>query len=289
MASRDKERYFWLKLHRDFFKRHDIRILESMPNGKEYVLFYLKLLTESVDHAGRLRFSDALPYSEEMLASVTGTEVETVHAAMQVLQEYKLLEVQEDGTIFLPAVAKLLDSETYAAKRKREAHAPPAGNIPPLGENSAREIETESESHQNTEINAEIYPEREVSTAPDGAVCRIEDIRRIKEAWNSLGLQQLSVLTTASRRGSMLRSRIAEYGTEAVLEAIKKIRKSDFLKGQNAKGWIITFEWFVRPNNFPKVLEGNYDASYKADSEPFTKNGFLELLMEEDEENHDLA
>ena len=46
MAARDKERYYWLKLKRDFFKRHDIRVIEDMPNGKEYVLFYLKLMVE---------------------------------------------------------------------------------------------------------------------------------------------------------------------------------------------------------------------------------------------------
>ena len=49
-------KYYWLKLKRDFFKRHDIRIVEGMPNGKEYILFYLKLLCESVDHEGSLRF-----------------------------------------------------------------------------------------------------------------------------------------------------------------------------------------------------------------------------------------
>ena len=47
MASNDKKKYFWLKLDKDFFKRHDIRIVESMPNGKDYILFYLKLLCES--------------------------------------------------------------------------------------------------------------------------------------------------------------------------------------------------------------------------------------------------
>jgi len=30
------------------------------------------------------------------------------------------------------------------------------------------------------------------------------------------------------------------------------------LKGQNNKGWTITFDWFIKPNNFIKVLEGNY-------------------------------
>ena len=62
-----------------------------------------------------------------------------------------------------------------------------------------------------------------------------------------------------SKRGGMLRARVNEYGVDKVLEAIEKVRSSDFLKGQSKSGFIITFEWFVRPNNFPKVLEGNYD------------------------------
>ena len=43
-------KFYWLKLDKDFFKRHDIKIIESMPNGKDYILFYLKLLCESLDH-----------------------------------------------------------------------------------------------------------------------------------------------------------------------------------------------------------------------------------------------
>ena len=287
MAARDKERYFWLKLHRNFFKRHDIRILENMPNGKELVLFYLKLLTESVDHEGRLRFSDTLPYSEEMLASVTDTEAETVRTAMQIFREYKLLEIQEDGTIFLPAAAKLLDSETYAARRKREAKEPGGGSFPPFRGNFAQEKETDTETDTDidTETESETDQERDGLPALGGADCRTQDVRRIVQAWNSLGLQQLSRVTAESRRGNMLRARIAEYGTDAVLKAIEKIRNSDFLKGQNAKGWVITFEWFVKPNNFPKVLEGNYDTSFRAASDPVTKNGFLELMMEEQDEH----
>ena len=79
----------------------------------------------------------------------------------------------------------------------------------------------------------------------------------------------------------MLHARIAEYGVEEVLTAIEKIRNSAFLKGQNPKGWVITFEWFVRPNNFPKVLEGNYDNLRGTEAGLATKNGFLALLMEE--------
>ena len=56
-------KFYWLKLDKDFFKRHDIKIIESMPNGKDYILFYLKLLCESLDHDGSLRFNDQIPYN----------------------------------------------------------------------------------------------------------------------------------------------------------------------------------------------------------------------------------
>jgi hypothetical protein len=36
----DTKKYYWLKLQRDFFKRHDIQIIESMDNGKDYVFEY---------------------------------------------------------------------------------------------------------------------------------------------------------------------------------------------------------------------------------------------------------
>ena len=120
MGVRDREKYYWLKLDRNFFKRHDIRVIEDMPDGKEFVLFYLKLMVEAIDHEGALRFSDTIPYSESMLASVTNTELEVVRKALEVFTELGIVEVMDDKTLFLREVAKLLDCETFAAKRKRE-------------------------------------------------------------------------------------------------------------------------------------------------------------------------
>lgn len=57
----------------------------------------------------------------------------------------------------------------------------------------------------------------------------------------------------------MLRKRIKDYGIDAVLEAVERIQKSSFLTGNNKNGWVITFDWFIKPNNFVKVLDGNYD------------------------------
>ena len=49
------------------------------------------------------------------------------------------------------------------------------------------------------------------------------------------------------------------------MEVIKQAAKSDFLNGRNDRGWIADFDWLMRPNNFVKVLEGNYNNNDKND------------------------
>ncbi|MCI9641236.1 MAG: DNA replication protein DnaD [Eubacterium sp.] len=96
--------------------------------------------------------------------------------------------------------------------------------------------------------------------------CQTESVRPsiqlIVDAWNSLqkdtAIKPVSRIATSSTRYKLLSARLKEYGIDNVLNAIENIRQSDFLKGNNDRGWIITFDWFVKPNNFPKVLEGNY-------------------------------
>ena len=116
----DNKKFYWLKLKRDFFKRHDIRIIETMPNGKDYILFYLKLLLESIDHEGELRFSETIPYNEQMLSVITDTNVDIVKSAMNVFIELKMIEVFDDNTIYMQEVTKLIGSETKSAARVRE-------------------------------------------------------------------------------------------------------------------------------------------------------------------------
>ena len=83
-------------------------------------------------------------------------------------------------------------------------------------------------------------------------------VQPIIDSWNSLGLQKLVSINPNTNRYRLLNARIKEYGLDIVLEAIENIRYSSFLKGQNNKNWTITFDWLIKPNNFTKVLEGNY-------------------------------
>lgn len=88
------------------------------------------------------------------------------------------------------------------------------------------------------------------------------DVRRVIEEWNKLqevGINPIRDIKPSSKRYQLLKGRIREYGIDEVLNAINNVRNSDFLRGENNRGWMITFDWFVKPNNFTKVLEGNYN------------------------------
>lgn len=84
------------------------------------------------------------------------------------------------------------------------------------------------------------------------------DTREIITAWNGLGLAQISTLKVGTKRYTMLRARLNEHGSDSIFQAIDNIRCSAFLRGQNNRGWMISFDWLVKPNNFIKVFEGQY-------------------------------
>lgn len=118
-----EKKFYWLKLKKDFFKRHDIKIIEDMENGKDYILFYLKLLCESVDHSGSLRFSDTIPYSEKMLSTITGTNIDIVRSAMKVFTSLEMIEILDDQTIYMREVEKMIGGESDSAERVRRHRA----------------------------------------------------------------------------------------------------------------------------------------------------------------------
>ena len=149
----ESKKYYWLKLKRDFFKRHDIRIIEEMPNGKDYILFYLKLLLESIDHEGSLRFSDTIPYNEQMLAVVTNTNIDIVRSAMKLFIELNMMTVFDDQTIFMNEVDKLIGSETEWAKKKRLQRAK-EDNVPLLSSECPTELEKDKEREKEIDIES---------------------------------------------------------------------------------------------------------------------------------------
>ena len=88
------------------------------------------------------------------------------------------------------------------------------------------------------------------------------NVEHIISEWNSLeklGIKPVMKLGDGTKRKQSLMARLKSYTEDDFMKAIDNIRHSKFLQGGSRKGWVITFDWFVLPNNFPKVLEGNYN------------------------------
>ena len=66
------------------------------------------------------------------------------------------------------------------------------------------------------------------------------------------------------KRKTVVRARCREYGKEAIMQVILNASKSSFLNGGGSQGFKADFDWLFRPNNFPKVLEGNYNDNKNA-------------------------
>ena len=67
------------------------------------------------------------------------------------------------------------------------------------------------------------------------------------------------ITSISNRRRSYLLARIKEHGIIAVYRVIILASRSPFLNGGGSQGFTANFDWIFRPNNFPKILEGQYN------------------------------
>lgn len=87
----DNRKYYYLKLKEDFFDTDEMKILESMKDGYLYSNILLKLYLKSLSNSGRLMYRNVIPYTPEILATLTGHQVGTVEKALDVFKkEYEV-------------------------------------------------------------------------------------------------------------------------------------------------------------------------------------------------------
>lgn len=74
-------------------------------------------------------------------------------------------------------------------------------------------------------------------------------------------VRPIRAITEGTQRHRRLGVLLEDYGEQAVREAIARLFATPYTNGGSRIGWLPTFDWFIQPDNFQKVLEGNfYDA-----------------------------
>ena len=266
----EAKKYFWLKLKRDFFKRHDIQIIEAMPNGKDYILFYLKLLCESVDHEGNLRFSDQIPYNDQMLSTITNTNVDVVRQAIKIFTELGMMEVLDDGTLYMHEVQKLLGFETEWARKKREYRE----ELKNKSEDNVLPMSSHCPPIVRQEIEKEIEKEKELEIETD----KRDNVsyQQIADMYNDTCVSFPRLTSLSDARKKAIKARLKTYSLEDFRKMFFRAEASSFLKGKNDRNWSATFDWMIKDSNMAKILDGNYDD--RSASKPSKQNKVAEQL-----------
>lgn len=125
MAKYDKDtKFYWLQLKEDFFEDDAIQWLEEQkPNGRDYAYFYLKLCLKSLKSNGvliRKVGNILIPYDNQKLAELTKMDFDTVCVAMELLQNIGLVQILENGEIYINQLENLIGSKSIGAFKKQQ-------------------------------------------------------------------------------------------------------------------------------------------------------------------------
>ena len=116
----DNRKYYYLKLKEDFFDTDEMKILESMKDGYLYSNILLKLYLKSLSNSGRLMYRNVIPYTPEILAILTGHQVGTVEKSLDVFKKLDLIEMLDNGAIYMMDIQNFIGQSSSEADRQRE-------------------------------------------------------------------------------------------------------------------------------------------------------------------------
>lgn len=116
----EPKRYFWLKLHKDFFQRKEIKRLRKIAGGDTYTIIYLKMLLRSIMSDGKLYFDGLEDDFASELALDLDEKEDNVQITIQYLLKSGLLEMCSDEEYYLPDTKDSTGCETAVASRVRK-------------------------------------------------------------------------------------------------------------------------------------------------------------------------
>ncbi|UVM80411.1 MAG: replisome organizer [Bacteriophage sp.] len=257
----------WIKMATNIWDNRKIVQIESLPDGDTIIVIWLKLLclAGTTNDSGMVYFTKEIPYTEQMLSTLFNRPLATIQFALKVFQEFEMISIIDDFLQIsnwkkyqnIEGMDKIREQNRIRKQNQRERQKIMIEQD--MSRDMSRDV-TQQNKIKNKKEDIDKEKDNKLIVSKD-TICQT-DVRRVIEEWNKLqevGINPIRDIKPSSKRYQLLKGRIREYGIDEVLNAINNVCNSDFLRGENNRGWMITFDWFVKPNNFTKVLEGNYN------------------------------
>lgn len=156
----DNKKYYYMKLNENYFESETQVLLESMPDGYLYSNILLKLYLKSLKNDGKLMFNEKIPYSPQMIATITRHQIGTVEKALKIFRDLNIIEILNTGAIFVTDIQKYIGKSTNEADRKRAYRKRIESEMGQMSSKCPLEIEIEKEIE--IEIDKDIDKNRNV-------------------------------------------------------------------------------------------------------------------------------
>jgi predicted phage replisome organizer len=221
------KKYYWIKLKEDFFEEDVISWIEEQEKGVYYSNFYLKLCLKAMNSEGRLirKVGEMLiPYDVKTLSKITGVDQDTVIVAMELLKRTGLIEILENGEIYLTQLKNMIGSESKWAEKKRlqRAKGQSEDNVPLLSGQCPTEKEKEKEKDKDKDKEKD----------------KDKDKKKIKHKYGNYN----HVLLTDNEKEKLL-NELDEYKFNLVIEKLDEYIEETGKKYKNhyltIKRWVI--------------------------------------------------
>lgn len=238
----EPKRYFWLKLHKDFFQRKEIKRLRKIAGGDTYTIIYLKMLLRSIMSEGKLYF-DGL---EEDFAAEVALDLDEIEENVQITITYLLnsglLEMRSDDEYYLPDAKNSTGCETAVAARVRRHREKQKAlqcnaDVTQVKHLCNGEIEKEKEIDKEKDIEIE-HRDRDITISTTRENKEIENPQSLTPMSNidiyDLWTNSFGVISSFVK-GS-LDDLIAEYGLVNVADALRIAKERGKSRVQYVEG-----------------------------------------------------
>ena len=226
-----EQRFYWLKLNKDFFKSKRIKKLRKLAGGDTFTIIYLKMQLLATPTEGILTYTGLEETAAEEIALDIDEDPENVKVTLQYLLKTGLCEMLSDTELFLPYVADSTGSEGSSAKRVRDFR------------NRQKALQCNTTVTEVKQIvNGEIEIEKEI------------DKKEIYKEKNSKAKHKYGEFHHVTLTDEEYKRLIEDYGEAAVLAGIKNVDEYCEEKGKTYKNYNLTLrKWGIKSKPLPKV------------------------------------
>lgn len=272
-----EKRFFWLKLRETFFNETYIKAMRTFKNGDSLVLTYLEMALYSLKSNGVIERGELTQSLADEISIAINEPVPRVKKTIEMLTKARVAELDGDR-LYLTEMMKLMGSESTSAERMRRLRTRKSEELPPS------QCDTAVTSPVTKSVTTEIELEKETETDSESPLppAGESECAEVVSRFNSICVSLNKVSRMTEPRRKAVQSALQAVGQEKLTELFHKAEASDFLTKRNSSGWKAGFDWLMKPENYTKVLEGNYDNRNSAQTvqTDYTNGGLHPNILE---------